>query len=240
LRLHFRATERPRRANYVPLVTAGVLCMLACVVAGCGKTTGGNAVPASATTSSMTPSTKPRKSDPAEPVPGVEATPPDHIPPNALACLPAATGNGRMTPASVSDPVAPKLTVPLPDGWDTAPGTGDVALTATGPDGLSAKVTITATDLEPGGALLRYGADLRTANPGVQVSVDAAQFCGYSSQLLSGGPGPGGTAFADRVTHIWTNTKAFLVVVHLAGPASAPGFAAAKATVMQQFAVVIP
>lgn len=171
-------------------------------------------------------------------MPGVEATPPDHIPPNALACLPAATGNGRMTAASVSDPVAPKLTVPLPDGWNSAPGDGDVALTATGPDGLSAKVTIAPTDLEPGGAFLRYGADLRTATPGVQVSVEAAQFCGYSSQLLSGGAG--GVAFADRITHIWTNTKAFLVVIHLEGPASAPGYSAAKSTVMQQFAVVIP
>lgn len=146
-----------------------------------------------------------------------------------------------MTAASVSDPVAPRLTVSLPDGWNANPGTGDVALTATGPDGLSVRVTITPTDLEAGGAFLRYGADLRTAKPGVKVSVDAAQFCGYSSQLLAGSaPGPGGVAFADRITHIWTNTKAFLVVVHLEGPASAPGFGAAKSTVMQQFAVVIP
>jgi hypothetical protein len=166
---------------------------------------------------------------------------PDHIPPNALACLPPATGHGRMTTATVSDPVAPRLTVPLPEGWISAPGTGDVALTATGPGGLSVKVTITPTDLEPGGAFLRYGAELRTARPGVQVSVDAAQFCGYSSQLLSGSiGGPGGVALADRITHIWTNTKAFLVVVHLEGPGSAPGFSAAKSAVMQQFAVVIP
>jgi hypothetical protein len=220
-------------------VAAGVICVLAGVLAGCGKTTGGNAVRASGTTSSSTtPPTTPRKSDPAEPVPGVQVTPPDHIPPNALACLPAATGNGRMTPASVPDPVAPRLTVPLPDGWTSAAGSGDVALTATGPDGLSAKVTITPTDLEPGGAFLRYGADLRTAKPGIQVSVDAAQFCGYSSQLLSGSAD--GIGFADRITHIWTNTKAFLVVVHVEGPANAPGFSAAKTTVMQQFAVVIP
>ncbi|GLE53587.1 hypothetical protein [Mycobacterium montefiorense] len=172
---------------------------------------------------------------------GVETTLPEHIPPNALACLPAATGDGLMTSASVSDPVAPRLTVPLPPGWDSAAGTGDVALTASGPQGLSAKVTITGTDLEPGGAFLHYGADLRTAKPGVQVSVDAAQFCGYSSQLLSGSlAGAGGIAFADRITHIWTNTKAFLVVIHLEGPAAAPGFSAAKSTVMQQFAVVIP
>ncbi|MEZ0349580.1 hypothetical protein [Mycobacterium sp. pR1184] len=231
-------TERSRRARFVPLAAAGVICVLVGAVCGCGKTTGGNAVRAGTTAASTTTSGAPRKSDPAEPVPGVEATPPDHIPPNALACLPAATGNGRMTAATVSDPVAPRLTVPLPDGWNSAPGSGDVALTATGTDGLSARVTITPTDLEPGGAFLRYGADLRTANPGVQVSVEPAQFCGYSSQLLGGSTG--GVAFADRITHIWTNTKAFLVVVHLEGPAGAPGFNAAKSTVMQQFAVVIP
>jgi hypothetical protein len=50
----------------------------------------------------------------------------------------------------------------------------------------------------------------------------------------------GSSAFADRVTHIWTNTRAYLVVIHLEGPADAPGFDAAKSTVMQQFAVVIP
>ncbi len=229
------------RAKPVALAAAGVMCVLACAVAGCGKTTGGNAVRSATTASSTTTPSATRRSDPAEPVPGVEATVPDHIPPNALACLPSATGKGLMTTASISDPVAPKLTVPLPAGWNSAPGTGNVALTATGPGGLSSTVTITPTDLTPGGAFLRYGADLRTAKPGVQVSVDAAQFCGYSSQLLSGSlGGAGGVAFADRITHIWTNTKAFLVVVHLEGPASAPGFSAAKSTVMQQFAVVIP
>jgi hypothetical protein len=68
-----------------------------------------------------------------------------------------------------------------------------------------------------------------------------AQFCGYSSQLLSGTvPGPSAIDFADSITHIWTKTKAYLVVIHLEGPAAAPGFSAAKSTVMQQFAVVIP
>jgi hypothetical protein len=86
---------------------------------------------------------------------------------------------------------------------------------------------------------LRYAADLRTAKPGVKVTVAPAQSCGYSSQRLSGA-GPGAIDFADRITHIWTNTKAYLVAIHLQGPAGAPGFEAAKSTVMQQFAVVIP
>ncbi|OBA61807.1 hypothetical protein A5647_10755 [Mycobacterium sp. 1100029.7] len=129
----------------------------------------------------------------------------------------------------------------MPDGWNSSPGTGDVALTANGPDGLSIKVTITATDLEPGGAFLRYGAELRTSRPDVRDTVVAAQFCGYSSQLITGTiGGPGGVGFADRITHIWTNTKAFLAAIHLEGPAGAAGLEAAKSTAMQQFAVVIP
>lgn len=115
------------------------------------------------------------------------------------------------------------------------------ASSVAGPSGLSLRVTISPTDLEPGGAFLRYGADLRTAESGVQDTVTGAQFCGYSSQLLSGTiGGPAGVAFADRIVHIWTNTKAYLVAVHVQGPAGAPGFDAAKSTAMQQFAVVIP
>ncbi|WP_232075173.1 hypothetical protein [Mycobacterium seoulense] len=212
------------------------LCSLAIAAVGCEKTTAGTATggAASPTTSST------RVPDPAEPVPGVETTLPDHIPPNALVCFPP-PASGSMTKASVADPVAPVLTVALPDGWSSAPGTGDVALTSAGPDGMSMRVTIARTDLEPGGAFLRYATDLRTASPGVKVTVTAAQFCGYSSQLLSGtGGGSGANEFADRITHVWTNTRAYLVVVHLQGPGKAPGFAAAKSTVMQEFAVTIP
>ncbi len=235
LHLPFRATEARARSLFAAIGAAGLLCLPAGLAVACEKTTGGTAV--SGTAPSIT--SPARLSDPAEPVPGVETTRPDHMPPNALVCFPSPTG--RSTMAAVSDPVAPKITIPLPDGWNPAPGTGDVALTATGPDGMSVRVIMTPTDLEPGGAFLRYMADLRTAQPSAKVTVAAAQFCGYSSQLLSGTFGAAGAVdFADRITHIWTNTRAYLVAIHLEGPAGAPGFDAAKSTVMQQFAVVIP
>lgn len=236
MRSRFRVTELPARYKSATLGAAVLLCLSAGPAAGCATTTGGTAVGPGGTASSTAPSAP--LSDPAEPVPGVEATLPDHIPPNALVCFPSPTGNGRLTTAVVSDPVAPKITIALPEGWDSAPGTGDVALRSTGPDGMSVRVTISPTDLDPGGAFLRYAAELRTSDPGVKVSVAAAQFCGYSSQLLSGTGGA--VAFADRVTHIWTNTKAYLVVVHLEGPAGAPGFGTAESTVMRQFAIAIP
>ncbi len=228
--MHFRATEATALGGAV------LLCLSTVLVGGCQRSTGGTAIGPGTTAWSTTRGAP--LSDPAEPVPGVEATLPEHIPPNALVCVPVPTDKGRPTTATVSDPVAPKLTVALPDGWDSSPGTGDVALTATGPEGMSARVSIRPTDLDPGGAFLRYATELRTADPGVKVAVEAAQFCGYSSQLLSGTGGA--VVFADRVTHIWTSTKAYLVVVHVEGPAGVPGFDAAKSTVMQQFTVVIP
>jgi len=217
--LRFRATK----------LAVGLLCLATGVAVGCEKTTAGTAIGAS----------PPRLSDPAEPVPGVEVTVPDHIPPNAVACFPPPGASATTARASVPDPVAPVIVLPLPDGWVSAAGSGDVALTSTGPDGMSVRVAIAPTDLDPGGAFLRYTADLRTKRPGGKVSVTAAQFCGYSSQVLSGTV-PGAVDFADRITHIWTNTKAYLVAIQLEGPAGSPGFDAAKATVMQQFTIIIP
>jgi hypothetical protein len=147
-----------------------------------------------------------------------------------------------MTVAGVPDRAAPRLTLSLPDGWTSVAGTGDRALTLTGPDGMSGAVIIAATDLEPGGAFLKYAADMRDSRAGVKFTVAAAQFCGYSSQQLTGTfQAPSGAFdFADRLTHIWTNTKNYLVAIQLQGPAGAAGFDAAKAALMQEFAVVIP
>jgi hypothetical protein len=217
---------------------AALLGVWAGVAVGCEKTTGGTAIRTGGTHSSSS-SAEPTPADPAEAIPGVETTLPQHIPPNAVVCFPQPPFSGRLAMASVSDPVAPRVMFHLPDGWNSARASGDLAMTATGPAGMSVRVTITPTELDAGGAFLRYVADLRTAKPGVRVTVEAAQFCGYSSQLL-GGTGPGAVELADRITHIWTNTKAYLVAIQLEGPAGAPGFGSAKSTLMQQFAVVIP
>ncbi len=102
---------------------------------------------------------------------------------------------------------------------------------------------VLATDLEPGGAFLKYVVGMRDSRPGVKFTVAAAQFGGYSSQQLTGAffQGPSGTFdFDDRLTHIWTNTKKHLVAIKLQGPAAAAGFDAAKSTLMREFAVVIP
>lgn len=224
--MRFRATDRS-----APVVAAALLCLCSGVdVVGCEKTTGGTAVRTGQ-------SSAPTLSDPAEPVPGIETTLRQQIPHDSMVCFPQPPFTGRLAMASIVDPVAPKVMLHLPDGWNSARGTGEVALTATGPDQMSARVTIAPTRLDPGGAFLRYAADLRTAVPGVAVTVAPAQFCGYSSQLLSGS---GSVAFADRITHVWTNSTSYVVAVHVEAPAGAPGFDAAKSTAMQQFAIVIP
>ncbi|WP_204079531.1 hypothetical protein [Mycobacterium riyadhense] len=98
-------------------MAAGLVCLSA---PGCGRVTGGSAE----TTA---------HSDPAEPVPGIAPTLPDHIPPDALSCIASPIGNGLATTATVSDPAAPRITISVPDGWNSAAGTGDTALTLTGP-----------------------------------------------------------------------------------------------------------
>jgi hypothetical protein len=176
------------------------------------------------------------------PVPGIETTLADHMPPDAFACLPEPTGIGIGTVAQVSDPAAPRVTVTRPDGWTSESGQRDVALTLAGPDGLAGAVTIAATKLDPAAAFADYAAMLTRRKPDLHVDTTGAPFCGYSSQKLTGtylGP-PGTLDFADRITHIWTNTDKYLVTTHLEGSADAPGFDAAKTALIQDFAVVIP
>ncbi len=228
LHLPFRVTELSARRLCGALGMAGLVC-LSGVVGGCGQRTGGSTAPNS-------------HPDPAEPVPGIVATRPEHIPPDTIACAPSLTGEGRATLASVSDAAAPRITISVPDGWSSAAGTGDTALTLTGPARMSATVTITPTDLQPDSAFSRYTASLGGSMPRLNFSVAGAPFCGFSSELLTGtlqGPS-GGIDFADRITHIRTNTLQYLVAIHVEGPVAAAGFRAAKSTLTQNFAVVIP
>ncbi len=212
---------------------------VAALLSGCAHAIEGSAVRASGPVASTTSS--------GAPVPGIETTLPDHIPPNALACLPEASGIGVGTVAQVPEPAAPRITVTLPDGWASQPGQGDEALTLSGPGGMTGTVTIAETKLDPAAAFADYAAMLHRSKPDLQIDTVGAKFCGYSSQKLTGTflGAPGTLDFADRITHIWTNTNKYLVTIHLEGPADAPGFDAAafdaaKTALMQDFAVVIP
>ena len=225
------------------LAAAGLVAIA--VLSGCVRTVDGVAAwtggSARSTTTNSSATQQPTTSG-GKPVPGIEETLPDHIPPNAFVCFPEPTGIGVGTVALVADPAAPRITVTVPDGWTSEPGQGDVALTLSGPDAMTGTVTIAATTLDPVAAFADYAAMLRRSKPDLQVDTGGAKFCGYSSQRLTGtflGP-PGTLDFADRITHIGTNTNKYLVTVHLEGPADTPGFDLAKTALMQDFAVVIP
>src|ERR1700679_1063972 len=107
---------------------------------------------------------------------------------------------------------------------------------------MTGKVTITVTALDPAPAFADYVATLARSKPDFQVDTVGVKFCGYSSQKPPGTfqGTEGSIEFADRITHIWTNTDKYLVAIHLEGPQDAPGFGAAQAALMQDFAVVIP
>ena len=180
---------------------------------------------------------------PSAEVPGVKETLRETIPPNAFVCFPAPTGTGNATTATVGDPAAPRLTITSPDGWTSVPSTGDVALMLTGPDGMSGTVTITATTLGPAQAFDKYADEVAAKVALSSINLRPAEFCGYSSQELFGtlsDPPSETVDFADRVTHIWTNTKDYLAAVHMQGPHGAAGFEEAKTALMQEFAIVIP
>jgi hypothetical protein len=117
-----------------------------------------------------------------------------------------------------------------------------VALTLSGPDAMTGTVTIAATTLDPAVAFADYADMLRRSKPDLQVDTAGAKFCGYSSQRLTGTflGAPGTLDFANRITHIWTNTDKYLVTMHLEGPVDTPEFDLAKTALMQDFAVVIP
>ncbi|UMB68671.1 hypothetical protein [Mycobacterium paraterrae] len=227
--------------NLLPRVLLPALAaaaILAVALTGCARTvdgvgawTGGSAAQAR----------QPRTGN-FPPAPGIETTVPDHIPPNAFLCFPGPASGGIGTVAQVVAAAAPRITITLPDRWTSEQGHEDLALSLTGPDSMTGTVTIAATKLGPAAAFTAYTDNLAHSKPDLQVDIVGAKFCGYSSQKLTGtfGGSSGSVVFADRITHIWTNTGNYLVVVHMEGPEDAAGFASAKAALMQDFAVVIP
>src|SRR3546814_466616 len=116
--------------------------------------------------------------------------------------------------AQVADSVAPVITIAVPEGWSMQGGTGDVGAQLTGPDGMSATVTIMPTTLDPQAAFAEYAQEL-TADAAVSsLSVLPAELCDYSGQKLLGAVSDTpeeAIEFVDRVVHVWTNSRDYLV-----------------------------
>jgi hypothetical protein len=182
----------------------------------------------------------PASAEPALPAMGVTPTLREAIPANALVCAPTQP-HGAATPVQVSDPAAPRIVVALPAGWNATPHPAGATLT--GPDGSSGVVEITHTDLDPTAAFEKYADDIAALAPISSISVLPDENCGYSGQrlmgIVSGGP-QGSQTFEDRVAHVWTNTKDYLVAIHVGAPGKTPSFDVATPVLLADFPITIP
>lgn len=222
---------------------AGWVIALACLLAACVRTSDG--VPVAGDTVTQNATTRTTTVVPSSPgdsdEPGILPTARTPVPANHV-CQPADRPQVGVT-ASVSDPAAPKITVALPTDWSTMKGTGDVGAELSGPNGVWATVTIAKTQVDAATAFGKYEHDAMAAARVSSMSVLPAQLCGYSGQKLLGSwvdADEEEVAFGDRIAHIWTNTNDYLVVVHVQGPADAPGFDPWNSPLMDDFGVVVP
>ena len=126
--------------------------------------------------------------------------------------------------AAVADPAAPRITVSLPDGWSSATGSGDVGAALSGPNAMVAQVSITPTSLDAA-AFSRYSDDVMARYPISTLSMLPAELCGFSSQEMMGtwADNPDRSiTYRDRIAHIWTNAKDYLVAIHVQAPSGTP------------------
>lgn len=232
------------------LLVIGVGSAAIVLLVGCERTSDGSAIRAEASSShvsSRQTTTTTESSAPSmpsdQPVYGVIPTTEASLSPEAVTCFPESAEGTNSEAVVVGDPGAPGIGVDIPEGWTASTGTGDVGLAVTGPDGMSATVTIAPTTLEPGAAFEKYADDAMGKAPISTLSVLPAELCEYSGQRLMGTwaevPGQA-VEYTDRIVHIWTNTKSYLVAIHVEAPSGAPGFDAAASVLTQDFSVVIP
>lgn len=218
--------------------------LAALLLAACNRSSDGTPVAddAATTTRATETATAGPTTDPGHPDFGVVPTDTAPIPAGTVTCAP-----GRRPPvavvAEVADSVAPVITVAVPDGWSMQGGSGDVGAQLSGPDGMSATVTIMPTTLDPQAAFAEYAEGL-TADAAVSsLSVLPAELCEYSGQKLLGAVSDtpeDATEFVDRVAHVWTDSRHYLVSVHTEAPTGTRGFDSAATQLTEDFEVRVP
>jgi hypothetical protein len=75
------------------------------------------------------------------------------------------------------------------------------------------------------------------------VSIVPGELCGYSGQKLMGAwsdTPQNSVEFTDRIVHVWTNTKNYLVSVHVQAPTGVPGLDGAAELLTEDFEVRQP
>jgi hypothetical protein len=174
--------------------------------------------------------------------PGVVPTTRGPIPANTVTC------SQKVKPpvgfaVKIDDPNAPLVTVGVPQGWSMTGGSGDIGGMLAGPDGMSATVTIAKTQLDPTAAFRKYADDVMAKSSVSSVSVMPAELCGYSGQKLMGAwsdSPQNAVQFEDRIVHVWTNQRDYLVAVHVQAPMGTAGFDDAASVVTKDFEIGIP
>jgi hypothetical protein len=219
---------------------------LACLVAGCVRTSDGAPVAADlgTTAASSAPSATVQPTQESDQsVFGVVPTKRAPVPPNTVACSQPIKPGVRMA-AQVDDPHAPKITVAVPDGWSMSADSGDIGGQLAGPDGMTATVTIAPTQLDPAAAFKKYADDLMEEAAVSSVSVLPGQLCEFSGQKLMGAwsdTPQNAVDFDDRIVHVWTNSgNDYLVSVHVQAPTGTSGFDAAASVLTEDFEIVLP
>lgn len=230
--------------------------VLTALATGCTQTDSGTAIRADEVTTVSAPSTAsgptpslratdstftPATDVPESSEPGVLETTQQPIPANSTTCAPPTAS--ATTTASIADAAAPRIQMTLPDGWSTAPASGAIALRLTGPAQITGEVSITPTTLDAAAAFAKYSDDVMDKYPISTVSILPAEICQYSGQKLMGtwADDPDRSLqYYDRIVHIWTNSKNYLVAVHVQAPSKTAGFDEAASVVTGDFGVVIP
>jgi hypothetical protein len=174
--------------------------------------------------------------------PGVVPTNQVAVPVDTVTC--AAPGKpGTVVTAAVSDPTAPRITLAVPPGWNSSPGTGDVGAHMDGPEGMSATVTIVPSGLDAAAAFRDYTDRVMSQSPVSSVSILPGELCDYSGQKLMGAwsdTPQNSVQFVDRIVHVWTNTKNYLVSVHVQAPTGVGELDAAGKLLTEDFEVRLP
>lgn len=233
-------------------VSVAAVCVVAALSAACVRSSDGTPVAgpaagtAAGTSTATTSAAPPGSSDPAAPGGhpdfGVLPTTTSVVPANTVTCGPSKKPPVGMV-AQVADAQAPVITVAVPTGWSMQGGTGDVGGKLTGPDGMSATIGIAPTTLEPVQAFEDYADKLMGESAVSSISVLPGELCDYSGQKLMGAwsdTPQNAMEFVDRVVHVWTDSRNYLVSVHTEAPTGTPGFDAAAETLTSDFEVRIP
>jgi hypothetical protein len=216
------------------LLVCTVMLAPACTRSSDGAATAQSGQSSTPATSSTTTASAAPPAAPADDVPGVVPTP--GASPTDEDCAPAAPPAVPVD-VRIDDPAAPTVVVGAPQEWTTTPSPDGATLT--GPENMSATVTITATPLDAAAAFRGYADDLTAKTEMSTLSLLPAETCGFSGQKLMGmlgGTTPENVVYQARIVHV----PGYLIAVYVEAPTDTAGFDDAAAVLTQGLRIGLP